>query len=66
MQARGGYTGPYVPAAIVPLGEAQKVVVQFSAEERTAYLKGLKDPSAMLLKHNLFQKPPLIDVAFIT
>jgi len=58
MQARGGYTVPYVPAAIVPLGEAQKVVAQMSAEDKAACLKGLKDPSLMLVKHNLFQKLP--------
>ena len=58
MQAQGSNPMPYVPAAIVPLGEAQKVVGQMPAEERAAYLKGLKDPSAMLVKYNLFQKPP--------
>ena len=58
MQAQGGYPVPYVPAAIVPLGEAQKVVTQMSAEEKTAYFKGLKNPSPMHVKHNLFQKLP--------
>ena len=58
MQARGSNPVPYAPAAIVQLGEAQKVVGQMPAEERAAYLKGLKDPSAMLVKYNLFQKPP--------
>ena len=57
MQARGGHT-IYVPTAIVPLGAAQKVVVQQTAEEKTAYLKFSRDPSPMLVKHNLFQKPP--------
>ena len=44
MQARGGNQVPYVLAAIVPLGEAQKVVAQMSAEGKADYLKGLKDP----------------------